>query len=85
MKLLAVENGIWLDASDIGQEPGQFYWSDGTQVDNSTWKTGEPDAFGAGTEACAYLSANAAKLRDWSCSGKSYILCEVPSALAFCF
>jgi len=74
-----VSDDFWVDASDIGQQPGHFVWqSDGTRVDAALWESGWPDSFGAGKETCGFLRTANRKLFDTSCSsaGRSFI-CQV--------
>jgi len=74
-----VSDDFWVDASDIGQQPGQFEWqSDGTKVDAALWYSGWPDSFGAGRETCSFLRTANRKLFDIPCSsaGRSFI-CQV--------
>jgi hypothetical protein len=80
------DHGVWMDASDMGQKSGQFYWADGMQVDNSTWLKGNPDHFGPGKQSCVYIHSGNKNiaLADWQCSGTSYTLCEVPAPLRSC-
>jgi hypothetical protein len=75
---------FWVDASDKGREPGQFFWRNGVRVDDALWKTMYPKTFGAGKEACVVLQRKA--LIDWDCNGSGhYILCEVPEEHRKCF
>jgi hypothetical protein len=69
-------------ASDIEQLPGQFYWTDGTKVDDALWRSEQPDSHGQGKETCVYLRD--AKLGDWPCSNSLYFVCEVGEKLAKC-
>jgi len=68
-----------VDASDVGQEPGQFVWqSDGTKVDAALWARGNPDHFGAGEDAGVYLKTEHGKLFDYRCSSAHFsFICEV--------
>lgn len=78
---------FWLAATDVGWTPGWFVWTDGIQVDNSPWFTGDPqqpDSFGVGKEACVFLYAKHAALGDGSCSDTHYIFCEVPQESIDC-
>jgi Lectin C-type domain len=75
---------LWLSASDIGQEHGQFHWSDGSPVDKSTWRMGQPDSALEGQETCVFFGTFYVKLYDESCSGTNTILCEVPAARSDC-
>jgi len=71
---------FWVDASDIGQQPGHFAWSDGRKVNNTFsnfWYSGEPNNFGTGKETCVFLSADSGKLRDEPCSHSRAIICEL--------
>lgn len=69
----------------MGRTAGEFHWTDGTPVYQSTWQKGEPNSYGKGKETCVYLDTGFAKLLDWSCTTSGpYILCEVPPALASC-
>jgi len=67
-----------VDASDIGQQPGQFVWADGTKVDEAFWYNSNPNDFGTGKETCVFLLAPDGHLVDISCTfaGISFI-CEV--------
>jgi len=76
--VLSVADNFWVDASDVGQQPGQFVWADGTKVDEALWQSGEPNNFGAGREACVYLFTESGKLRDFFCSYTEIsFICEV--------
>jgi len=69
-----------VDASDIGQQPGHFSWSDGRKVNDAFsnfWESGQPDDFGAGKETCVWLRADSGKLRDSPCAKNWAIICEV--------
>jgi diadenosine tetraphosphatase ApaH/serine/threonine PP2A family protein phosphatase len=77
-----------LSATDIGRTPGQFFWSDETPVDRSTWSTDafpQPDDFGAGKKACVFLHSEFATLFDAGCAEINYILCEIPAVLSLRF
>lgn len=77
--------GFWLSATDINQTAGHFHWSDGTRVDDTLWKGGQPDDFGTGEQTCSVLDTGNAKLFDDSCSAATYnVLCEVSEALSNC-
>lgn len=82
----AAGGGVWMDASDIKQAPGIFYWADGTQVDISTWRTGKPHRFRLGLKSCVYIHSggNNMGLADWECSRLEYVMCQVPAALRSC-
>jgi len=79
LKTIFVAVAFWVDASDVGQQPGQFVWqSDGSKVDAANWGPGNPDDFGAGKKACVYLSTYNAKLGDSPCiyAGWAFV-CEL--------
>jgi len=64
-----VADYFWVDASDVGQQPGQFVWqSDGTKVDEAFWRIGQPNDFGAGEETCVNLWTGNGELFDFRCS-----------------
>jgi len=84
--IFSVKGEHWLDASDIGQQPGHFLWADGTKVDRALWGSGEPDHFSAGKEACVELNANTRRLYDVPCSIDFYsFICEVAEKDLPCF
>jgi hypothetical protein len=70
-----------LSASDIDKTPGQFYWVDGSHVDNAMWYKEEPNDFGEGKQTCVFLHTAITKLVDEKCDNLLHILCEVPEAL----
>jgi hypothetical protein len=75
-------NYYWVGASDVGQQPGQFRWTDGTKVDDAWWASGQPNDHGQGKETCVYLGH--AKLADDPCSTSTYFVCEVGEKFAKC-
>lgn len=72
---------VWLYGSDIGQTPGEFYWSDGSLVSSSyNWAPGEPSRYAAGKQTCVILDTKAAKFRDYTCDTTDRKpLCERPA------
>jgi len=78
----------WVDASDIGQQPGHFAWSDGRKVNDTFsnfWVSGNPGDFGAGKEACVYLVADSGKFGDYQCKSKDKaFICEMAAKHLFC-
>lgn len=79
---IAASNWVWLSGSNIDQTSGQFHWADGTHVDKSLWKAGHPN--NNGKERCVDLNTNYTKLFVNDCSTSSFVLCEVPKAIASC-
>lgn len=77
---------FWVSATDIGQEPGKFVWSDNRTVDASWWDTasGDPSDFGQGNKTCVYLHPKAKALCDHTCKYLTYSLCQLPGKLASC-
>lgn len=77
---LALLDAYWLDASDIGHEPGEFYWSDGRDVSRWSWdrENGQPNDFAAGNQTAVCLShLHRGRLCDGSISlHKAYFICE---------
>jgi len=66
-------------ASDVGHQPGQFYWENGLKVDDFVWDKAwrEPDNFGEGIEACVWLRADSGKLCDNLCIAERRFICEL--------
>jgi hypothetical protein len=56
----------------MGRAPGQFYWRDGTKVDDSLWGFGDPNDFVAGVFTCVNFGVDTGYLYDWKCSDKIY-------------
>jgi len=73
-----VADWFWVDASDIGQRPGQFVWADGTKVDEALWKNEHRGAIAAGKETCAELWTETGKLYDIGCTYAQFsFICEL--------
>jgi len=72
---LAKGHYLWFGINDQLEE-GDFIWSDGTAVDYTNWKSGEPD----GTGDCTYMSMwSEGKWRDSMCEGRfGYVCRSVP-------
>jgi len=68
---------FWVGASDVGQQPGHFLWSDGRKVDGALFKSGEPSHFGSGKETCVRLVSSQGKLFDQPCSSMLYFVCKL--------
>jgi len=66
---------FWTTATDIGHQPGQFYWANGRKIEQSLWALGKPDEFGLGKETCVALYRNY-EFSDDSCSHTHYFICE---------
>jgi hypothetical protein len=81
-KMRPIPGYYWVGASDVGQQPGQFRWTDGTKVDDAWWRSGDPDHHGRGKETCVYL--HDAKLADYACSDSRYCVCKVGEKFAKC-
>jgi len=75
---ICVADFLWIGASDVGPQPGQYFWADGTKVDEALWKSGDPNSLDAGEKTCLSLYIGDGKLFDYPCSyaGFSFI-CEV--------
>jgi hypothetical protein len=82
-KMRPISGFHWVGASDVGQQPGQFHWTDGTKVDDAWWRSGEPNHHGQGKETCVLLGD--AKLGDFPCSKPVYFVCQVGDKFADCF
>ncbi|XP_065350011.1 pulmonary surfactant-associated protein A-like isoform X1 [Cloeon dipterum] len=68
---------VFVSATDIGQNPGNFYWADGSILDrnSSMWlEDNDPDAYGVGKETCVYMTDG--KLADATCINYAYFVCE---------
>jgi len=78
-----VAGSLWVGASDIGQRPGQFYWTDGLRVPDNFWGR-NPDDFGSGKKTCACLSNNSANLNDQSCDIPWPFVCQVDQQHRHC-
>lgn len=79
---------FWSSASDIGRQPGQFHWSNGTPLNKSIWGAVKLNAFGAGKQSCVSVDSMIAKvatLSDYPCTEVSNVMCELPPGLLFCF
>jgi hypothetical protein len=79
-----ISDKYWVAASDIGREPGQFYWNDGTIVDNDWWNVYQPDETGPEKKTCAVILGK--KLYDENCNYyKHKYICEVGKEYSECF
>jgi hypothetical protein len=76
---------FWLSASDIGRQPGQFRWSDGTPLDKNMWHEGIIEALGASKQACVALVVEVAALSDYDCTQLSNVMCEVSPGILSCY
>jgi len=77
-------SGFWVDASDIGRQPGDFYWTGGMKVDQFFWGGIDPNQFGQGLETCADIYSVNGKMYDWPCSEKLSYICELPKQDQIC-
>jgi hypothetical protein len=84
MLIFPVVHRFWLSATDIGRPPGQFYWAEGTPIDNSFRGLDETHQSGEGKEACIYVDSVARRIYDEECWRPYHILCEVPEELKPC-
>ena len=84
MLIFVVVTRFWVSANDINRPPGQFYWADGTPVDNSMRGADETQQNGEGKEACIYVESLADRIYDEECTRAYHILCEVPEELKSC-
>ncbi|XP_065346083.1 C-type lectin domain family 17, member A-like isoform X3 [Cloeon dipterum] len=71
----------WVDASDVGQEPGQFKWSNGQELplNSSLWfkQENQPDSFGQGKKTCVVFSTwYGRSLWDESCGDTKFVVCQ---------
>ncbi|CAB3386905.1 Hypothetical predicted protein [Cloeon dipterum] len=71
----------WVDASDVGREPGQFRWGNGQELplNSSLWfkEENQPNSFGPGKKTCVVFSTFYAKhLWDESCRGTNFAVCQ---------
>ncbi|CAB3387044.1 Hypothetical predicted protein [Cloeon dipterum] len=83
----------WLSASDVGRNPGDFRWQDGTILlrNSELWlkEDNEPDSFGfKGKNSCVEIESdfsnnNSYKLWDWECHNELNAVCEAPARAAF--
>jgi Lectin C-type domain len=79
--------GFWVGASDIGWSLGQFFWTDGTRVNNGLWNGGAvPRKFNStNNKTCVYLYPATSKLYHENCTDEMRsILCEVPPNYTSC-
>jgi len=77
MAFLFVADQFWMDASDIGQQPGHFVWADGTKLDAALWASGQPNDFFGGKEICVSLYTGNGNLFDYPCVYSLSFICEV--------
>jgi len=80
------DHHYWVSASDIGHEPGQFFWPGGRKVDSDMWDRNtihQPNDFGEGKETCVNLGRYS-KLIDDPCSGADFFICELEAEDANC-
>jgi len=86
--LIAGNVGFWVGASDIGWSLGQFFWTDGTRVNNGLWYGGGgvPRKFNStNNKTCVYLHPATSKLYHENCIDEMRsILCEVPPKYNSC-
>ncbi|XP_065346078.1 C-type lectin domain family 17, member A-like isoform X2 [Cloeon dipterum] len=71
----------WVDASDEGQEPGQYRWANGKELplNSSLWfKQGkQPNSFGPGQRTCVAFSTWYGNLLwDDSCGKSKFVVCQ---------
>lgn len=83
-KYIPDNHGFWLAASDIGQNPGSFKWTDRTPVDGFLWMTDYDfsqyrNAFGSGKTTCVGIDTRTGKLFNRSCTDNANTMCEVPA------
>lgn len=77
-KFVVGDHHFWVSASDVGQTPGHIHWADGSLVEHSMWRAGEPNQFGRGTESCVVFDSQHKLLLDEHCTDRKYVMCEVP-------
>lgn len=70
----------WIGASDIGHQAGQFYWRDGTKVDDSLWAAGNPNDFKVGQRTCINMAFSTGLLADYNCSAVYSPVCHLGSS-----
>ncbi|XP_065346086.1 alpha-N-acetylgalactosamine-specific lectin-like [Cloeon dipterum] len=69
----------WVDASDIGQEPGHFRWGNGQELprNSSLWQEEQPNSFGPGKKTCVFYSSFFGKhLFDTICDDIYWAVCQ---------
>jgi hypothetical protein len=74
--------GYWVGASDIEQQPGQFYWTDGTKVDDDWWHRDYPKSYGQGKKTGVFLFA--ANLADSEFLDTELFVCEMGENFSKC-
>lgn len=60
----------WVGASDVGRKAGDFYWRDGTKLDNTLFAKGDPNQFKEGQKTCVNFAFTL--LYDYECSSTYY-------------
>jgi Lectin C-type domain len=61
----------WVGASDVGRTAGDFYWRDGTKLDDELWGASDPNSFQEGKQTCVDIKYTDGKLYDYSCDAKT--------------
>ena len=64
---------MWIGLNDRIKE-GTYIWSDGSSVEYTNWKTGEP----SGEDCTAYEESSYGTMSDLSCSEKHQYVCKQP-------
>ncbi|CAB3387179.1 Hypothetical predicted protein [Cloeon dipterum] len=79
-KELNPRSAWYLSGSDIGGEPGYFRWHDDSPIDEDLWGLNEPNNFGKGKQACAYINTSHSRshLFDQNCTISWFFICEYP-------
>jgi len=65
----------WIGLSDATEE-GKWIWDDGSDLDFTFWRGGEPNDWG-GREDCVHIRANQ-RWNDINCNNKAAFICEYP-------
>jgi len=77
--LFVISAHFWVDASDVGQQPGHFVWADGTEVntDRALWYRSYPFNFGAGKETFIVFWTGYGQFIDAIISRTLSFICEL--------
>jgi hypothetical protein len=65
----------WIGLSDVEVDEGDFYWVDGSPVEYTNWRDGEPNF--EGTEHCGALRQQDAHWADLACGNARPFVCRV--------
>jgi hypothetical protein len=74
--------GYWGGASDIGHEPGQFFWENGRKVDSGWWSIYNKADSRFGRKDCVYVFDG--KLWDAPCLNVQNFICKADAKFTNC-